>query len=236
MTIAASKVKAICSASEIKLVRASRKGEIEKLSPAEVKRFAAQAKKLADKWRSLGRGQARSRNRKVGFGEAAANTQLKSQIFGDALAAFETKRAELEKSVDSSAKQSPIKSKKDRTTEHRTVRAGIRKGMAAAEDLLNTAKQAKKKAKVASKTSEPKPEPIAEPPAQKKSVARQRPPLKPVPTAKRTPQVVVDPLHQQAAVASAKQSRIIRSGRTTRMAGHAGARVRRAQARRDAKN
>lgn len=236
MTIAASKVKAICSAAEIKLVRASRKGEIEKLTLAEAKRFAVQAKKLADKWRSLGRGQARTRNRKVGFGEADANTKLKAEIFRDALEAFDAKRTQLEKSSPSSAQPSPKKSKKDRAAEHRAVRAGVRKGMTAAEDLLNAPKPAKKKAKSVEKASKAEPETTPEQAASRKSVARQRPPAKPLPTGKRTPQVAVDPLRQQAAIATAKQARIARSGRTTRMAGHASARVRRAQARRDAAN
>jgi hypothetical protein len=241
MAIAASKVKAICSAAEVKLVRASRKGEIEKLSHAEVKRLAAQAKKLADKWHSLGRSQSRSRNRKVGFGEADANTQLKGQIFREALDAFQAKLAQPEKSAGGSGKLAAKKSKKDRAAEHRATRAAVRKGMTAVEDLLDESAQPKKKlAKATKPAAPPQPKPAARQSAPvetapAKSVTKQRPPLKPLPPTKRTPQAPVDPLKQQAAIAAAKQSRIARSGRSTRMAGHVTARVRKAQARRDSK-
>jgi hypothetical protein len=241
MAIAASKVKAICSAAEVKLVRASRKGEIEKLTPAEVKRLAAQAKKLADKWHSLGRGQSRARNRKVGFGEADANTQLKGQIFREALEAFQAKLAQPEKLAGGSGKSAAKKSKQDRAAEHRATRAAVRKGMTAVEDLLDESEQPKKKpAKAAKPAAPPQPTPVPRQsaptkPAPTKSIAQQRPPQQPLLPTKRTPQVPVDPLKQQAAIAAAKQSRIARSGRTTRMAGHVTARVRKAQARRDSK-
>lgn len=237
MAIAASKVKAICSAAEVKLVRASRKGEIETLSHAEIKRLAAQAKKLADKWRSLGRSQSRARNRKVGFGEADANTQLKAQIFGDALDAFTAKLARPEKLAGGSGNQAAKKGKKDRAAEHRATRAAVRKGMTAVEDLLDKSEQPKKKAKAAAKPAVAirKAAPLDTPPAAT-PVTKLRSSLKPVPTAKRTPQVQVDPRKQQAAIASAKQSRIVRSGKTTRFVGHITARGKRAQARRDSKN
>ena len=79
MTIPASKVRSCCTSSETALVRASRKGELEQLSHAALKRLAVRAGTLSDKWRDLGRGQSRVRRRKVGFGEIDANTKLKAQ-------------------------------------------------------------------------------------------------------------------------------------------------------------
>ena len=137
MTIPASKVRLVCTASEAELVRTSRKPELAQLSYAEVKRLAVRARKLFDKWQDLGHGQARVRSRKVGSGGVDANTALKTQIFRDALKNFEVRLAKLEASAASPAAKAKFKTKRDQAVEHRTSRSAIRKGMTAAEDLLN---------------------------------------------------------------------------------------------------
>lgn len=236
MTIPASKVKAICTESEIAIVRASRKGEIENLSPAEVQRLSGLAKKLADKWRGLGRSQSRAQSRKAGFGQTAANTALKAQIFRDALEAFQAKQAKLKHSTAMPAKQPPKKTKQHRTAEHRAVRAAVRKGMTAAEDLLDTSEQPKKVAPSAAKpaVAARRSTPVATPAA--KQVGKPKASLKPPKAAKRSASTPIDSLRQKSAIASAKKSRMARSGKTTRLVSHVTARGKRAQARRDAKN
>ncbi|HQX53748.1 MAG TPA: hypothetical protein PLR25_27790 [Planctomycetaceae bacterium] len=77
MTIPSNKVKALCSDSETALVRASRKGELENLSPASLRQHSVRARKLADKWRDMERGQSRTRSRQSGD-TAAENTKLKA--------------------------------------------------------------------------------------------------------------------------------------------------------------
>ncbi len=145
MTIPASKVRTLCSTAEAALVRASRKPELEQLTPAQLKRLANQAKKLSDKWADLGRTQSRARNRKVGFGDVDANTKLKAQIFSDALASLEAKLAKAEKSTVSATKTLKPKTKKDRNADHRSDRAAVRKGLAMIEDSIKSRAKKKKK-------------------------------------------------------------------------------------------
>ncbi len=64
MTVPAAKVKALCTASEVSLVRSSRKAELAQLDGAEVKKLAILARQLRDKWRDLNRRQSRARGPK----------------------------------------------------------------------------------------------------------------------------------------------------------------------------
>ena len=137
MTISASKVKSLCTSSEIALVRASRKPELEQLSAAEVKRLAVRARKLFDKWQGLGRGQSRERRRQTGSSALDPNMRIKSQIFREALESFEAHLAKLGSSVAHGANTSRPKTKKIRSSGHRTARAAIRKGMTSVKTLLN---------------------------------------------------------------------------------------------------
>ncbi len=151
MPVPAAKVKSLCSPSETELVRASRKPELAELTPAEVKRLAVLRRKLFDKWQGLGRGQARARTRQVGLGTADANTELKVQIFREALTSFEARLAQLDGSTHSPAKKPPAKKpaakkhsakkhsakpKAARAVEHRAARASVRKALSAVEDSL----------------------------------------------------------------------------------------------------
>jgi hypothetical protein len=141
MPVPAAKVRSLCTQSETELVRASRKPELAELSPAEVKRLALRARKLFDKWQGLGRGQSRVRTRQVGLGTADANTELKVQIFRDALTSFEARLAELDGPTHSPAQKSPAKKpagkpKAVRAVKHRAARAAVRKALTAVEDSL----------------------------------------------------------------------------------------------------
>ena len=156
MVVAAAKVRLLCTDAEAALVRSSRKPELEQLSKVEIKRLAVQARKLADKWRGLARGQSRDRRKATGSSELDKNTKLKAQIFRDAQDALE---AELNKPAAAPiAITKPIPpSSKQRTSEHRKVRAAVRKGMAAAEDLMNLKKQAKKSVPAKKHAAQPAP-------------------------------------------------------------------------------
>ena len=228
MTIPASKVKSLCTDSEVALVRASRKGELEQLSHAQVKRLAARARKECDKWRDLKRGQARIRSRQLGFGDAASNTKLKQQVFRDALTSFEARLAKLDASESRASEKSAGKTKKDRSTEHRATRAAVRKGMTAVQDLVNS--QVKEVEKPAD-TPPAKSAPAA------KAVPTVRQPVKAaLPKQRHKKPATVDQAKQRQAVTAAKHSRVARSGKTTRMLGHVKSRGKRVQARRDVKN
>ncbi|HEY2837829.1 MAG TPA: hypothetical protein VGJ26_01680 [Pirellulales bacterium] len=172
MAIPASKVRAICTESEAALVRASRKSELDQLSHAEVQALLAQARKLFRKWRDLGRGQARARSQKVGFGEKDANTKLKVKLFDDTVKTLEARLAKLDPSASPVTKAPPTK--QDRNAEHRATRAAIRKGMTATEDLVNEAKFKARKGigKSAAKITT---KPAAKPAAKKNAVAKSAP-------------------------------------------------------------
>jgi hypothetical protein len=262
MAIPASKVRAICTASEAELVRASRKSELDKLSHAEVEKLLGQARKLFRKWRDLGRDQARARSQQVGFGEKAANTKLKVELFGETVTRLEAQLAKLDK-VEAGAKATAV-TKKDRSAEHRATRAAVRKGMTAAGDLENETKFKKRKLLTSATTKAPAAKPIAAKPAAKpapKAIAK--PAVKPAPAkptkSKPAPQSglsavdlvearslttlvspskfgQLNPAKQRKAITAAKQSRVLRSGKTTRTLSHVKARGKRNQARRDAKN
>ena len=161
MAVPAAKIKEICTADEAKLVRASRKPELEKLTSAELKKQAAVARKLYDKWLSLSRSQSRASGKKVGFGESAANTKLKTEAFGDALKAFED---QLGKQTTATAPKKKVLTKKKRNAGHRATRSEVRQELSSVKESLKepARKAAKKKAakkvakkKVAQKETEP---------------------------------------------------------------------------------
>ncbi|MBL9123646.1 MAG: hypothetical protein JNG90_08435 [Planctomycetaceae bacterium] len=238
MAIAASKVRAVCTSSETALVRASRKPVLDELSAAELKRHAARAKKLSDKWQDLSRTHARAKEAKTGFGEADANTRLKAEIFGEALKNFEARLAKL--GATGGAKAPAGKRKKERNAEHRATRAAVRKGMAVVEEELNAPARQKKAAKaVAKAASAPKPAAAAPAPAKSGKPKRKKPaevPSSIPPTKLKVKGLSMTAADQRRALTAAKQSRFDRSGKTSRTLGHVVARGKRAQARRDSKN
>lgn len=89
-------VKSLCTAAEAQLVRASRTPEISKLSAIEAGRNATRARKLFDKWQVQARQQARASSGKSGSPEGNERTQIKEQIFKDAIEQFETRAKELQ--------------------------------------------------------------------------------------------------------------------------------------------
>ncbi len=147
MTVSAAKVRSLCTTSETALVRASRKPELEQLSPAVLRRNAQLARKLFDKWQDLGRSQSRATGRKTGAGAVDPNTAVKAEIFRDALNSFETRLAKADESASPAAKKPKSKTKRMRSAEHRSTRAAVRKGLTAVEDSLALEQRKKKKKK-----------------------------------------------------------------------------------------
>jgi hypothetical protein len=129
MTVSETKLSALCNSSEIQVVRASRRPELNQLTHAELKRLAARARKLADKWQGQSRSRARKMSRQIGSGISTRNTSLKSQVFSEALRAIGVRLAELEAPAPGTAKSRP-KTKKLRNAGHRATRAKVRKSLA----------------------------------------------------------------------------------------------------------
>jgi hypothetical protein len=232
MSVPASKVKALCTDSEVALVRASRTPELEKHTAAELKPLATRARKLFDKWQGLSRKQARTQNRQVGAADQDTNTRLKAQVFREALDAFDSRRAVLDKKSAAAAGPLKRKSKQARASEHRQTRAAVRKGMTAALDLTNAKPVATKRP---TKAAAAKPKPAKSVKKPTKTIATKTG----VNKAAKTPPAqapTISPAQQLRASTVAKQSRVARSGQTTRVRGHVTARGKRDQARRDSKN
>ncbi|HVU88986.1 MAG TPA: hypothetical protein VHD36_16800 [Pirellulales bacterium] len=234
MTVPAAKVKALCTSAEASLVRTSRKADLARLDRAEVKKLADRARALRDKWRDLNRRQPRG---KAANAEAATNSNLKEEIFREAQDRFDARLAQLDKGDAAPAgKSRPKITKERRAAEHRATRAAVRKGMAAAENLINVEKRREVPAPKAKKTAVPEQEAVATPaPPIKKGASRLKaPPVKP--TKGRPPvQLGISKGKQRQAVTAAKQARVAKSGKTTRLRAHIKSQGKRTQARRDAK-
>jgi hypothetical protein len=236
MTIPVSRVRAICTSSEVALVRASRRGELEALSAAQVKQLAIRARKLHEKWQDLGRDQSRARSQKVGFGDTSANTLLKEQIFREALAQFDARLTKLESVDAKSAKKSKSSKKVDWNAEHRASRAAIRKELSATKKVLRAEAALRKPAQALKPAPKSAQRAGSAPVPPTKAASKPRSLPRVVPTAKRPTSAAIPQARRQREVAgAAKKARLVSSGKTTRMLGHIGARGKRAQARRDAK-
>lgn len=253
MRVVLSEVKEICSKSEFGLVTASRPPKLGKLSAAEAKKSAKLARKLFDKWQDLNRDQARARSRKEGLGERDTRTQLKVRIFQDALRDFEARVSEAEKSGSDQGEPARRTPKKARSLKHREARASVRAELAEKKAVLKakaaTSKKRSASAKPAAKasaTTVPAKPKATKTTAVKKSVTAARAPAPS--TAKKKPKrrqkpglteaqskLATSPAEKLSAATAAKQTRIARSGITSRVRGHISARGRRAQGRRDSR-
>ncbi len=244
MTIPASKVRALCTSSEVALVRASRRGELDAMTAADLRRLSASARKLLEKWQDLGRDQSRARNRKVGFGDTSENTRLKEEIFREALARFDEQLARIDQGTAGPASKSQSKKpmKKNRTTGHRSTRTALRKEMIATKKGLNAPIAKQVESKPATRVPAPAPAPstanapAAAAPTAKKTTRAPRAVAKAVPARKPLTLSAAFPAKEQRKIGgAAKKARLIQSGKKTRVLGHVVASGKRAQARRDRK-
>jgi flagellar hook-length control protein FliK len=230
MAIPAAKLKEILTADEAALVKASRGPGLAKLSAAELKKHAALARKQYDKWLALGREQSRAKSKKVGFGETAANTKLKKEAFADALQAFETQLVQTDTSAASKKK---VLTKKKRNAGHRATRSEVRQGIKEIKiELKEPARKAAKK-KAAKKVTAKKAADSAEAPTKKVKKATKKSAPKTPPVG--NPGLGFDKSKARSAKTAAKQSRLDRSGVTSRVRGHVSARGKRVQGKRDSR-
>ncbi len=253
MAVPLSEVKVICTGSELALVSASRKPKLERLTHAEARKSAQLARKLFDKWQDQSRNQSRTRSRRIGFGELDNRTQLKVRIFQEALQDFEARVSQLETAGSSVAgKSSAGTPKKVRSLKHRATRAAVRAQLAEKEASLNAKADASKKRRskpksattgaapsTKAKATKPAPDAKASVQSAKESSAavttkkKSQRPKKSAAAAQQRP--AIQSADRLIVAGAAKQSRIARSGLTTRQRGHVSASGRRAQGRRDAR-
>jgi hypothetical protein len=255
MAVSASKVKAVCTAAEVELVRASRKPVLQRLTATELSRQVARARKLADKWENQGRKQTRSRSARAGMTDRDANTALKAEIFRDALNAFSAQLAALEAARATGGPQPVRPSKSRRVASHRSSRTSARLAIAHEKRALaaKAPKRAAKKAAAtvqapgvkAGKTADGNAKSAATATAsvvKKKPAAKKVAPPKSATAKSRASQakagvgLQMSKAKQRKATTAAKKARIAASGKAGRVQGHVLARGRRAQAARDARN
>ena len=101
--------------------------------------MATRARKHYDKWLDLSRSQAREWGKKVGLGEAKANTELKLQAFAEALQKFEAHLVKTGSAPVAMKKVAP-KTKKTRNASHRAARATVREELSVVKETLEGAR------------------------------------------------------------------------------------------------
>ncbi|MFN7731379.1 MAG: hypothetical protein ACK5OB_05730 [Pirellula sp.] len=172
MPFSTDEIRELCTKEELAIVLASQSPALEKLSPAEVKKHASNARKLSDKWQKLSRGQARTESRKSGSPDLDSRSHAKHTLFKEVLGVFESRSAAIENlpTVTSGAGRktpSAIRTQQARVTRQTTRKElhGTKKKLNAAAKAAAPAKPAaaaastttkvatKKKAKPATKTA-----------------------------------------------------------------------------------
>jgi hypothetical protein len=143
MSLSLDEIRSMCTKAEYDLISASHSPSIEKLSVVELKKNAANARKLSDKWQKLSRGQSRSESRKTGEPNLDSRSYAKQQAIHDALAAYEAQLAK------ASATTTVVAAPKKLTPRERTASARVSR-QAARTDLQGVKKTLNKAAKAAS--------------------------------------------------------------------------------------
>ena len=260
MSLSLDEIRSMCTKAEYDLISASHSPSIEKLSVVQLKKNAANARKLSDKWQKLSRGQSRSESRKTGEPNLDSRSYAKQQAIHDALAAYETQL------VKASATTTVTAAPKRLTPKQRTASARVSRQAARTElqGVKKTLNKAAKATAVKSATAKPAAsKPAASKPAASKSavktaatkktlvktaakrtakraaVASTAPALEPVKKVVKTTAktgIVAPTAAAKAQLAGkAKANRVKLSNRTSNIAGHVSGKGKRVQAKRDAK-
>ncbi len=262
MSLSLDEIRPLCTKAEFALISASRSPSIEKLSTAQLKKNAANARKLSDKWQKLSRGQSRSESRKTGEPNLDSKSYAKQQAAHDALLAYEAALASASTvtTVEATAKKL---TPRQRTASARVSRQAARTELQGVKKTLNkAAKTTSRKAATAKPAAAPAAKPAAAKPATKsattKSAAAKKTLVKTaakrtakraavastVPTSQvkkivketaKTGIVVPTPAAKAQLAGKAKANRVKLSNRTSNIAGHVSGKGKRAQAKRDSK-
>ena len=211
----AKKILALLTKAEKSFLDSSIGQSLAKATHVQVQAAAKQARVLRKKWRDLHESQMRSTKRTAGAATRPTNARSleKHNLFSDAVVRLEKRLAELASLVTSS----PI----SKSLAKKTVAASKKVGLVAKR--VKVAAQAKiaPRAKIAARVSA------------RASRAAVRADLSALST---TQAIQFDRVKQRSALTAAKAGRIKQEGLGTRRLGHAAARGKRAQARRDTRS
>jgi hypothetical protein len=263
MSLSLDEIRSMCTKAEFALISSSRSPAIEKLSSAQLKKNAANARRLSDKWQKLARGQSRTESRKTGSPNLDSKSYAKQQALHDALVAYEARLASTSTvaTVEATAKKI---TPKQRTASARVSRQASRTELQAVKKTLNKTAKATAKKPVAKVAAAPVVSVAAAKPAASKSVAKAVAAKKALSktAAKRTAKraavasaspavpvgakkvakttakpgiVAASPATKAQLAGKAKANRVKLSNRTSNIAGHVSGKGKRAQAKRDSK-
>jgi hypothetical protein len=149
MAISTVRAKALCSAGELALVKASTRQEIGGHTAARLRQKETRARKLRDKWRDQATGQKRSAQAKAGSRDAGANKNSaeKAELFGEVLGRFTAQLAKTEAMGETAGPMGRRRSTKtSRSRTHRAARADVRGELAEAKRVIKAETKSKKKA------------------------------------------------------------------------------------------
>jgi hypothetical protein len=157
MAVSIARAKSLCNTAELKLLRASTKSEISKLSASQLKQKVSRARTLRDKWNDQARKQRRTAQsaQRTRQAEGNARSLEKAALFTDALTRFETQLAKLESKGKVAGPRIKKMSPRTRSATHRADRAEIRDVLKEKKLILKTKK------KTAAKPKPTKPAPVA---------------------------------------------------------------------------
>jgi hypothetical protein len=161
MAISMVRAKALCSASELALVKASTRQEIGGHTAARLRQKETRARKLRDKWRDQAIGQRRSAQAKAGSRGAGANKNSaeKAELFDEVLGRFTAQLAKVEAAGEMAGPKGRRRSTRTaRSRTHRAARAEVRGELAEVKRSLGSKmKSAPAKVKPAAATASTKP-------------------------------------------------------------------------------
>lgn len=213
MAISMGRAKALCTATELDVVRASTRQEIGNLTAARLRQKETQARKLRDKWRDQATSQKRSTQAKVGSRDADynKNSAEKAELFDEVLSRFSAQLAKQEAAGETPGPMGRRRSTKTaRSHTHRAARAEVRGELAEAKRELKGKAKTKKKAGAALAPAAPpkkaKPVAVAAPvkaPEPAKAVAAESVPIAEPPKKAKRPKPVVG-VHASAIEAGRK--------------------------------
>ncbi|MFM8217123.1 MAG: hypothetical protein ACKN82_21110, partial [Pirellula sp.] len=167
MSLSLDEIRLLCTKAEFALISASRSPAIEKLSVVELKKNAANARKLSDKWQKLSRGQSRSESRKTGEPNLDSKSYAKQQALHDALTAYEAQLVTASSTTTVTAAAKKL-TPKQRTASARVSRQAARTELQGVKKTLNkAAKTTSRKAAAAKPAAAPAAKPAAAKPAAK---------------------------------------------------------------------
>ena len=254
MSLSQDEIRSLCTKPELALVVASQSPALEKLSLAELKKHAANTRKLTDKWQGLSRSQSRTESRKSGSPDLDSRSHAKQNLLKETLATFEA-RLKVMESVPSVAPTTAKPTATVRAKAARVVRQTTKKDLHRTKQSINAvaapapkvAPAPKAAAATAAKTTKkakPKSAPVKKTTATKSAAtkaalvktAAARDASKPAPAKVASIKVKSSTAAQRTQLAGkAKANRVAISNRTSNIAGHVSGKGKRVQAKRDSK-